>query len=73
MARGNGPLHGSFPVNPKSEIGVEGFTVAVTGTYLDAGLQPAPHLTPRKRLTVAAAWTARGKERRIQGHLLRTP
>jgi hypothetical protein len=59
--------------NPQSAIGVEGFTVTVTGTYLGEGLQPALRQTPHKRLTVTVTWTARGKERRIEGHLLRTP
>jgi hypothetical protein len=51
----------------------EEFTVSVTGTSLDEDLQPVSYLTLRKRLTVTVAWTARGKEHRIQGHLLRTP
>jgi hypothetical protein len=58
---------------PPPPEGGEGWVALLTGTYLDEGLQPVPQQTPRKRLTVLVAWMARGKEHRIEGHLLRTP
>ena len=66
-------LNRSEMENQASETGDLGMGVTVTGTYLNEALQPVIGWAPRKRLTVTVAWTAQGKEHRIQGDLLRIP